>query len=497
MNNLENYLSKQSNFKVIVFLLLLCFLVIRFYHINHPILDRHSWNQTTAAATAQNIYLDPTTILAPDANAFDTEVPNSVYAQEFPIFQILIALGYHLVGNHIWVARIVGISIAFIGWLFLWKLCLRECSRLQSVVILSIYTFNSHNWFFDRAINTDTGMVAMMLASLFYFLEYLDSPNRKNWIFLVLFTSLAGLFKPYGLMIGISFLALLFRRKQYTIFKDPGFYFMGVVVWTVNLSWLIYTALTFEHSITIGKTSNLGFGWELFFTVDYWNILQQRIFDQILTPFMGVFFLYALFSKRVHSETAFALIIGNLFYLILITHGNYVHNYYQLPFTPALSIYAGLGVVAWLDSPSSRFSKKVRQGTIVFCFIFFLIWSGKRAWNSFRLALGPKIVGDYIKTLDLPKNTFMLALEGSGMRYHEMLYYSELKGWVAKTSTERDLELFRNRGVEIIGVHYEEIDFKNKENMQGIQQYLVPLWTSYECVNSYGDPCFVGVYKFK
>lgn len=497
MKKVEQILSKKENFRLVLIVLFTLFVILRLFHLNSPILDRHSWNQISCASTAMNIYKDASSFWAPDSNAFMGDTESSIYAQEFPIYQGLIAIAYKIFGTGIWVARLVAISIAFIGWYYLFKLCRQTESKLTTIIILFIYTINSHNWFFDRAINTDTGMVSFMLAAFYYFRKYLNRPSWNAFLALTLTTTLAGLFKPYGLMVGVSFVTLIAVQKDWKRLLDYKLLIMAIVVWSINLAWLFYTKLNLPSAITIGQTYMLGFDIDKFFSLNFLNIVQQRLFDQILSPFMGVFFLYAIFSKKIRSKTGFSLLVGNIFYFILIINGNLEHNYYQLPMTPALSIYAGLGLTFWMKNSSPRLSKRVRRNVAIAFLILFVLWSGKRAWNHFRLSPGPKIVGDYIKTMKVSSNTKMLAIETSGTRYHEILYYADLKGWISRYPNSEELIRYKNKGVKIIGVHLEEKYFKNQKYMADLRNNTKEIWSSYECQDNYKRPCFVGVFQFK
>lgn len=488
-----NYFEKETHYRTAVFALIVLFALLRSYHLTSPLLDRHSWNQVSTAATAMNIYKDPATFWAPDFNAIQDSSDSSVMAQEFPVFMGLIALGYSLFGPHIAVARIIAILIAFIGWIYLLKLCRLQESRSTTVVILFIYTLNAHNWFFDRAIQSDTGMVSFMIVSFYYFIRYIDERRFRYWTLLTLTTTLAGLFKPFGLMIGISFVFYLWRRKQLAKLKDPSLWLMGLVVWAVNLSWLLYTKFELSNSIGIGH--HLGFNLSMVFSWDFPYTMAQRIFDQILNPFLGLFFLYALFSRRIRTDIGSSLLAGNLFYMIYITHGNLEHNYYQLPLTPALCIYSGIGLIQWLRTPSDRFSPKRKKQIAAVVMVIFVLYSGKRAWNHFRLSLGPMKIGHYIQSLDLDPDTKLLAVETSGTRYHEILYYADLKGYVARKLNKAMIEKYKEKGVDYVAVHLEEKEAGDPEYMAPFEKYLKKIWSGTQCEDNYSRPCFIALYK--
>ncbi len=495
LNKAEPVFAINRNFKLGVTVLILLFILIRLFHINSPVLDRHSWNQISAASSAMNIYKDPATFWAPDSNVFKGDSEDSILAQEFPVFMGLVALGYWIAGPEIWVARIIAISIALIGWIFLLRLLLISEKRATVLFIMFLYTINSHNWFFDRAINSDTGMVSFMLASLYYFWQFMQDRSVKNSVLLLVTTLLAGLFKPYGLQIGISFIYLLVINRRMRLVLDWRLILIGTVVWVVNLGWLLYTEYYLPASISIGH--DLGFNLKDLFSVKFVYVMQQRFFDQITTQFLMLFCIFAIASRKIRNDFAMALLFANLFYLSLITHGNLVHNYYQLPFTPALIVFSGLGFLYWLRAPVKKISPKVKASLAIFLLIGYVGYSGKKTWNHFRLSIGPKLIGDQIKAMDLPENTRLISLESSGTRFHETLYYADKKGWVRRQASENELQKLRSKGAEIVTVHYEEKDFSNPEKMAPLRNMLKPVWESYDCRDSYGKSCLVGIYRFK
>jgi len=476
-------------------LLLLLFVVIRCYHINSPVLDRHSWNQVSAASSAMNIYKDPSTFFRPDSNAFAGNSVDSTLGQEFPVFMGMIAIGYKLIAPEIWVARSIAILIALLGWIYLLKLLLQTESRFTSLFVLFLYTINSHNWFFDRAINSDTGMVTFMLVAFYYFLQYLEDRSAKNTLLLFLGTMLAGLFKPYGLQIGVSFLYILFARKQLKKLLDIRLIAIGILVWAANLAWLLHTEYNLNSAISIGH--NLGFNLNDLLSVKFFYVMSQRFFDQITTQLLMFFCVFAIFSKKIKNDVFMSLLVGNLFYLLLITHGNMEHNYYQLPFTPALITFSGLGFLHWLRSPPKTLSPKLKLALALFIMVGYVGYSGKKTWNHFRMAMGPKQIGDRIKEMNLPDDTRLITLENSGTRYHETLYYADKKGWVRRSISDGELMKLRAKGAEIVTLHYEQNYFTDPKKMGPINRHLDPIWVSYDCKDTYSRPCMLGIYRFK
>ena len=492
-NKINQYLQNDSYFRNIILGLFCLFIIIRLFNLTAPIVDRHSWNQISTAAQAMNIYKNPISFFQPDSNAIQSKNDSSVMAQEFPIYMGILAVGYQLFGTDIIVARIISIIIASIGWIYLLKLCRISESRLSTLAILFIYTMNAHNWFFDRAIQSDTGMVACMLAALYYFYQYLEYRKVHQILKLILFTTLAGLFKPFGLAIGIGFLYLIWRKKEYDLLKDPLIWLMGIIAWGALLSWLFYTKLYLSNSIGLGH--KLGFDLDALFSFQYYNILQSRFFDWILTPFLAIFFLIGLFSKKTKTDIGSALLVSNIFYLIYITHGNMEHNYYQLPLTPALSIYTGLGLVCFFEGKSPKLTSKTRKIIVTCVLIGFVLYSGKNAWSHFKLSPGPKIIGDYFKTLQLPAHSKILAVEAYKTQYHEILYYADLKGYVVRDLDANAIKLYKSRGVVYIGIHLERNADKSKRILKTLSQYTNEIWSSKNCTDNYGKPCLMGIYQ--
>lgn len=491
----EEKLKSRANLKLAFVILAILFWSLRLYHVNAPVLDRHSWNQTSGASMAMNIYKDPSSFFRPDINAATGDTDSTVNGQEFPIFFGLIALGYQLVTPQIWVARIIGIGIAFLGWIYFYRLLRLEENRTTSLFILVLYTVNSHNWFFDRAINSDTGMVTFMLASLFYFIEYRRTRSWPALILLLVTTTLAGLFKPYGLAIGFSFMYLVYKDKSWTLLKDIKLYAVGIVVLVTNLSWVFYTEYYLPSSVSIG--SDLGFNFKDLFSLNSLNIMQQRIFDQITTQFLMLFCIFAIFSKKISNKVLYSLLVSNICYFIIIIHGNLGHNYYQLPFTPTFIGFSGLGLLYWMKLPAKKLNPKFKLGIIIFILVGYIAYSAKKTSNHLRLSMGPKYIGDYIQATGLADGQKLLVLENSGTRYHEVLYYANRKGWIRRQVSHQDLDWFKQKGIEIVAVHYEESYFSNDAIMKPINEMLEPIWIGEDCRNSYGDECLMGVYKFK
>lgn len=108
-------------------------------------------------------------------------------------------------------------------------------------------------------------------------------------------------------------------------------------------------------------------------------LFYERIGKLILASFGTIpLFLGLAYKNKLSQKISFSLILGILFYFIIIPQGNIQHDYYQTLIIPSLSIIMGLG---YFYIYQFLFKNK-----FVSCFLIFLIFifSFYFSWDSVK-----------------------------------------------------------------------------------------------------------------
>ena len=118
---------KKFEIIIIVAILVLTF-SLRLYKISSPVADWHSWRQADTAAVARNFAKGDFNIFYPQSdsltalNEFGLQNPNRYFINEFPLYNAVVAFFYKLFGINLVLSRLVSITAATLGLLFLYLL---------------------------------------------------------------------------------------------------------------------------------------------------------------------------------------------------------------------------------------------------------------------------------------------------------------------------------------------------------------------------------------
>lgn len=487
IDHLEN-LSKNPKVLLGVFLFLF---VLRLYQFTGPIVDHHSWNQISSASMAKHLFYDWKTFFAPTVDQYPSlRSESTVYAQEMPLYHIPIALLYHVVGVSEWPGRLISIVYGILGlwfWYLLVKHLLGSPIALLTIVIAGISPLS---WYYHRTIMTDNSMVTAMIAGFYYFYLWLEDhkQNRYFWYSLI-WTIAAGLFKTYGLVIGVAYLILILFKKEYQLFLSPKLYLFAVLAWLPSLAW-IYHVLSFETGRSEFSNVNQILHPGLLTDWDFYNrMIFSRLIDQLLTPWMAIFAIVGIFclkrNKKEH-QPIIAWSIGCVAYLAMVQRGNFVHDYYQLMFVPGLAALAALGIVRFLQWEA--YSNTLRQTVFIGCLALFLIQSTIYTYNHMRYDIGSYNVGKKISELSTSPQDKVLAWDIGAGKHNQLVYYSNRKGWHIKKLDLGQLEKFREQGALWLGVnllletHYP----KFQSVLQEIEAIYPKVWEDTSSKDRYG-----------
>ncbi|MBF0286575.1 MAG: glycosyltransferase family 39 protein [SAR324 cluster bacterium] len=481
---------------------MLFLLLIRLYHIAGPIVDHQSWNQISAASMAKNLHYDWQTWLHPKVDIFPSpEVTSRVYAQEFLLYHIPVALLYELVGVQEWPGRLVSISFGLLGLWYWFLLSRRLFGDRVAFITLIIMGVSPLNWYYHRAVMPDSCMVTAMVAGCYYFYLWLDEQvNHKYLVYSLLWTMAAGLFKIFGLVVGVTYLLLILLRRDFALFKQPKLYVFAILAWLPTLLW-IYHVLNLKEGITefthINNMNQIRHP-ELLLSWDFYSrIFLSRLIDQTLTPWAAIFCIIGLFScnlkdRRYHLPLAWVL--GSLLFLIIVQRGNYRHDYYQMFFAPGLALFAAIGV------EQTFHWKKIRRSThhkvLTILFGLFLIHSTKYVYNHFQYDIGSYLTGKKIAELSHNPDDRVLSLDVGVRQYNQLVYYSQRAGWYLWDPNVEALQAYLPLGAKWLGVHMKlDTDFKKYQSLlQQINTMYPKVWEDRNSVDRYGQPVITQVY---
>ena len=408
----------------ILFAVLALALAIRIPFIGTPAL---SMRQADNASIARNYLEGGMNFLRPQINWSGSGT--GVVQTEFPVYQYSLALVYKVFGvNDAW-GR--GLSIAFsLLAIFAMFLLVRDImgpvAGVWSAFALAVFPIFAE---LSQDIMVESMMLfACVLAVLSLHWWLGGRGTRWYWLFVVS-ASLAGLLKIIALVhLFFPVVFLLWLRHRWRAAARREIWIALVLILAPVLAWYAWSG------VLLKETGNSVFGdwrygtdkwgnWSMLFSWKFWNrVVFQGVAEKNLTWAGFLPFLAGLFSSRRRPEERVFdwWLAGCLVYSAVVTQGNYIHRYYQVPYVLASSAIVARGFI--------RLSAGQRWVAPLLAAAFAVMG----AWRGF-LEMDPGMAREIpplarmLKEQSAPGD-MVIAFDDSNPR---ILYLSHRKGWVA------------------------------------------------------------------
>ncbi|MGI6478086.1 MAG: ArnT family glycosyltransferase [Salinivirgaceae bacterium] len=432
--------------KDIRFWILLLF-IVRLIGISNPPLEvGHNWRQTTVTMVSRNFLEIDNNILYPRIDIAGEKT--GITGMEFPLLNYTIYIVSKVFGYQHWFGRLINLLISSFGLWFFYRLIRKyftEQVAFFSTIILAVSI-----WFqFSRKIMPDTFSMSMIIASIYFGSNYLDSTIRKYSLMqLTIYTilmSLGILSKlPSGFLL-VVFLIFFFdktipikRKIIFSIFSLIGI--LPPVIWYYH--WVPYLVDQYEFwHFFMGKSFAQGFR-EI---VQNLNETLSKFYDTAL-KFIGFgVFTYGLVYSFVKKDLKICILFVLTFisFSVIIFKAGFTfshHNYYIIPFVPIMALIAGYGL-----------SKIKHSKVAVIILIAISIEGIANQLYDFRIKEHDKKIVNLEKDLDSVSHRDDLILINSG-NFPTPMYFAHRKGWVVTNEQIEDGNYIKS--LKIKGLKY-------------------------------------------
>lgn len=415
------YTMKYSHyFKDIRFWIIL-FFIVRLYGIFFPPLEvSHNWRQTTVTMVARNFSEEGANLLYPKIDIAGEK--SGITGMEFPVLNYLIYLVSFLFGYEHWYGRLINLIVSSFGIWYFYRL-IKKYFKEDIAFNASIVLLFSIWYTYSRKIMPDTFSMSLMIAGLYYALNYLDEGKTKDLIpafLLVIIGTLAKLPSAYLL----TLLALPYLSRNFQLNRKlwlGSLLGIGLIfpLW-FYFKWVPYLETTFGfHHFFMGKSMATGTK-EL---IQHWPETLSKFYDIAIKYIAFAFLLWGLFKAIRTKETLLLRIffIGFIGFLPIMLKGGftfYHHSYYIIPFVPVMALMSAYGI-SLLPS--------VRWTTIV------LVAIGLEGFfnhlDDFRIKPVNKAVLQLEPIMDVISQPKDLVAINSGA-FPTPMYFAHRKGWV-------------------------------------------------------------------
>jgi 4-amino-4-deoxy-L-arabinose transferase-like glycosyltransferase len=434
--------------KYSIYLILLLAFALRLYHIDSPVVGHHSWRQADTAAMARNYYENGYNFLYPQID-WGGNSPGYLES-EFPIYQFIVALCYKAFGFTEFWGRFLSVIFSIITLYYLYKLVkslIDEPAALWSCFFLALFP---RYMFFSRTIIPDITMIMFLVLGVYFFLQASASGKKHMFLLSSIFISLAVLTKIYVLFIGLPLLYLAWLKFGKKLLSQW-------VLWVYSLVVLIPVGLWYYHAHQIGLRYGLTVGiwsygtdkwgnWDIVTTLNFWNeIIIVHLARYHFTYAGFIVFLIGLFiARKTREEKLFDYwLIATLVFFIIVAKGNYIHDYYQLPFLIPASVYIGKVYSRHFNLNILKYKKAFLLTVSLIVFLFL-------SENNYYRLIKKEIkddksidrleLGETIKQV-VNKNALIVVIDRGDPTIH---YLGHRKGWIVHPDNA-DLALLSDR----------------------------------------------------
>ncbi|MEX1188771.1 MAG: glycosyltransferase family 39 protein [Bacteroidia bacterium] len=410
---------------------LFVFFALRLIGITDPPLEiSHNWRQVTVNMIARNFSEDNAPFLYPEMD--NAGEKSGITGTEFPLLNWLISLMANIFGWQHWYGRLINLLVTSLGiWYFYkWlKDFVKEDIAFPAGMILIVSL-----WFsFSRKIMPDTFSMSLAFIGLYYGYKYLQSKGLKNILLFTFFGTLGVLCKvPAILALSPLLIEYIYSVKKTKVAHLP-ILIAGAFILSINFYWYF---IWFNDLIRLGE-------WQFYYMGPGFPAGLTELFIDLNETFDNIYFESLKFSgfllfiiglilawlKKAEKLIYIFLLWGFGFFLFMVQagYGYATHDYYTIPFVPAMAIIAGYGI----SQIPGKISKSILLSIIV-------IEGIANQQHDFRI----KDTELYkLELAEICNNHFLkddLILVNTGQN-PQSLYFCNRKGWTVEHESINDV----------------------------------------------------------
>lgn len=439
-------------------------LAVRFWRINTPLADWHSWRQADTAAVTRIYVEEGIDFLHPrydDLSSIPSgkENPNGYRMVEFPIINGLTAFLYQhiptarLLEVHVF-SRIVSIAFSLGSLIVLYRLVKLFSGDLEAILAALVFALLPYNIYYSRVVLPEVSWTFFSLLTLYMISNWLLDEKHAiaSWKFWIgaLSAAMTLLLKPYAVFLSFPLLYLTWKQCRWNLLKSRSTYIFVLISLTPFVLWRLWIE-QFPEGIPAYQWLLNGNGIRLKGAFFQW-LFADRLGRLILGYWGLVPFGLGLLVRPAQKEGWFYRwwMFGILAYVTVFATGNVQHDYYQIFSIPIISIFVAKGFVFLLHPP------KELSLLTAYCLLFIT--------SAFALAFGWYNVRDYFninhpeiveagKAADrlLSDDAKVIAPYGGDTAF---LYQTDRSGWPIGGSIEEKIK----RGA----THYISVNFDDE-----------------------------------
>jgi len=267
---------------------------------------------------------------------------------EFPIFNYIISLLYHVFGLNNWSGRLINWLISCLSLYFLYGLVKKIFNKDIALYTILLYAC-SIAFMFARKTMPDTFSLSLVIIGSYYYWEYISQTKTKHLLIAFIITSLGILSK----IPSICFLFILLfpiLDKSYPI-KNKIITIISLTLSTGLVcywyfSWMPYLELTYGNKLIWPVSLKEGFNIFKATTQEVLFRFKVTAFHYNKPYYFSLIGLLLLLKDKKINILIFFTLYSFLFFIFILKTGNifYQHNYYVIPYIPIMAILAAYAI---------------------------------------------------------------------------------------------------------------------------------------------------------
>lgn len=430
--------------------------VERLYHINAPLLDQLYTKQVYVANKARNMARTPWNPMRQELDFLDSTGSRTVLIEEFPLFTGALSAGYALFGEREWIGRVLSIVAALVAIGALADLVRGEWrSSSRGLYAALLAAASPLLVFWGRCVLPDVAMLASMLVACAAHRRWLDGGRNRMWWIAAVAGCLAGLFKPYGLMVLVALADQALRREGLRGLWQRRFLLLSAIIALPIVSFMA-GVFALAPNPTNRTTYLVIHQPEVLLWPRFWEALFWRFPVKDLGPvgfLAAIIGVFASIRGRGPMRPILAWLVIGLGFFVGFAPKLVDHDYYELPLLPAGVMVGALGLERLLQVLAARGLVLGRGAQLVAASLVLLIQSPLVFRDKFELEPGHRIAAERLRALSATGERAVIL--GHPQPW-AIMHYSTVPCWSIPgypVGWERELSEFRSLGARHVMVY--------------------------------------------
>lgn len=305
----------------------------------------HNYERYGFANLGGMIVLNHSPITAGNYDYYASHPPLAVWLPTLPVL---------LVGYDEAIVRFVFAACTMLAVAALYALVRRLFGRARGMWSAAFFAFTPMIAYFGRMPDHEAPALLILLLFAWVLVLWLQNPTRLRWLALAAlmlaqsWTAWGGLISTFAVCTAGLWAAKRAQRRDLFVLLVIGAVGVLLVVAFYQAQWSETINTFVEKFLWRSSSQSFQEGSEPFTLIDY----VLRLLVRCITLFTPMICLLALlgFLPVVRSQTRLrraiplALLLGGLGFMLLFRNASYIHDYYLIYVTPAVAIFATVGL---------------------------------------------------------------------------------------------------------------------------------------------------------